>query len=233
MVSLFFTLSVFNFEKHMYIFNYFFFLKSFPKLSMLSFILRFKKFFVVLNSMSSRAINKDFYHLILKKWVFLVNNVTTYFFLYNYFVFKILYQTCSLVFFLMKKKKRVLFVTDSTLENAVSFRDLNYISLPSDMRHFSYLYGDHEFWIRESRLRVKSNFLLKNLRRRRFDLLVVLCVDYKSLRPSDFLGVTKISLGFADLQTRHNLFNYFVPVIQNKFFSAQIFKEFMYFFFNK
>jgi hypothetical protein len=145
MVSLFFTLSVFNFEKHMYIFNYFFFSKSFPKLSMLSFILRFKKFFVVLNSMSSRAINKDFYHLILKKWVFLVNNVTTYFFLYNYFVFKILYQTCSLVFFLMKKKKRVLFVTDSTLENAVSFRDLNYISLPSDMRHFSYLYGDHEF----------------------------------------------------------------------------------------
>ena len=45
----------------------------------------------------------------------------------------------------MKKKKRVLFVTDNTLENAVSFRDLNYISLPSDMRHFSYLYGDHEF----------------------------------------------------------------------------------------
>lgn len=145
MVSLFFTLSALNFEKHTYIFNYFFSSKSFPKYSMSSFILRFKKFFIVLNSIPSKAINKDFYHLILKKWVFLVNNTTIYFFLYNYFVFKILYQTCSLVLFLMKKKKRVLFVTDSILENVVSFRDLNYISLPSDMRHFSYLYGDHEF----------------------------------------------------------------------------------------
>ena len=145
MVSLFFTLSLLIFEKRIYIFNYFFFSKSFSKCSMLSFILRFKKFFIVLNSIPFRAVNKDFYHLILKKWVFLINNITTYFFLYNYFVFKILYQTCSLVLFLMKKKKRVLFVTDSILENVVSFRDLNYISLPSDMRHFSYLYGDHEF----------------------------------------------------------------------------------------
>lgn len=232
MLSLFLNLSASNFEKHL-----FFFIRSSFSVKPLGynklfFLYRFKKFFLGLTFLPATIINKDFYHLILKKWVFLVDNITIYFFLYNYFMFKLLYQTCSLILFLMQRKKDVLFITDDDLENIISFRDLNYVALPKDLRHLSYILGDYRLWTRESKFRARSNFLLKSIRRKRFDLLVILCVNYSSLKPVDFLGVSRISLGFADLQTRPSLFNYFLPVVKNKFFSAQILKEFL-FFFNK
>jgi hypothetical protein len=67
------------------------------------------------------------------------------------------------------------------------------------------------------------------LLQKRFDLVIVLCSNYNHFSPKNFLGLSKFTIGFVDLQTNPELFNYFIPIVKNKFFSAQILKEFIFF----
>lgn len=193
------------------------------------FIKKFKLILCTQNIIKDSNFNKHFYSLILKKWVFLINKNRFYFIVYNYFVFKILYQTCALIDFLVKAKKNVLFITDNDLESIVSFRDLNFMSLNKDISHLSHLYGSVHFWYRESGDLFNINTIDTKLLRKKFDLVVVLCNNYSHFSPKNFLGLSKFTIGFADLQTNPDLFNYFIPIVKNKFFSAQILKEFIFF----
>lgn len=193
------------------------------------FIKKFKLILSTQNVIKASKFNKYFYSLILKKWVFLINKNRFYFIVYNYFVFKILYQTCTLIDSLVKAKKNVLFITDNSLESIVSFRDLNFMSLNKDISHLSHLYGSVHFWYRESGDSFNINTMDSKLLHKKFDLVVVLCNSYSHFSPKNFLGLSKFTIGFIDLQTNPDLFNYFIPIVKNKFFSAQILKEFIFF----
>ena len=81
------------------------------------------------NVLLNTRIHMHFYNLILKKWLFFNTNYRFYAIIYNYFVFRVLYQVTYLVTTFKNSNKNILFITDSILEKAIGFRSINFLTL--------------------------------------------------------------------------------------------------------
>jgi len=89
----------------------------------------FDPIFLNKNVVVNAKIHKYFYNLILKKWLFFNTNYRFYAIVYNYFVFRALYQVTYLVTTFKNANKNILFVTDDILEKAIGFRSINFLTL--------------------------------------------------------------------------------------------------------
>lgn len=188
----------------------------------------FDPIFLNKNVVVNAKIHKYFYNLILKKWLFFNTNYRFYAIVYNYFVFRALYQVTYLVTTFKNANKNILFVTDDILEKAIGFRSINFLTLNKNFSALIPFFSNATFWSRESSTFCNAYFLSSQIVYQKVDLAIVLCKSYEAFSRKELLGISNHTIGFVDANSSPALFDFFIPVIKNKFFSLQLFKELLY-----
>ncbi len=192
------------------------------------FLLNFNFDFLNKGIISNLNVHAVFYNLILKKWIFFNTHYRFYAVIYNYFVFKTLYQVSLLIAFFRRSNKNILFITDDVVESLVSFRSLNFLTLNENFSALVPFFSTTFFWVRESNEFCNSYFLSKQTLYQKFDLVVILCNDYSQFNRHDLRTVSRCNIGLVNTDTNPSLFDIFIPVIKNKFITLQIFKELLF-----
>lgn len=193
-----------------------------------SLLLNFDLGFLNTGTVLNLNIHALFYNLILKKWLFFNTYSRFYAVIYNYFVFKTIYQVVLMLTFFKRANKNILFVTDDVVENLVGFRSANFLTLNENFSTLIPFFSTSFFWVRESNEFFKSYFLSQQAIYQKFDLVVILCDDYTHFNRKDLLGISNYTIGLVDSNVNPSLFDVFIPVIKNKFISLQIFKELLF-----
>lgn len=176
-----------------------------------------KRFYLTHGTASDESVNRYFTFLLTQNKFFLTKFGVNSFFLYNFWARELVARAAAGLANAALHHKKILFVCDKQTDAATGFLALNFLFWPKTMAPVFDIIGKIHYYYNYNARQQFQVFFGSN---ESFDLAIFCGKDYGRVNVRAMKSVARLTLGVCPSNTRPDLFDYAIPVVNNYYYTA-------------